>query len=174
MRGRAGLSTLSKRRSPVVRHKNEEKPKHVSKVRTLRPTGGAPPAVVRVRHGSDLMVRQARGYSPGELEQAGLGMGLARRWGLSVDERRRSALEGNVSSLKKWSSQAKKVTVEARVEGEMRTIEKVVEKEIHRAGKEIHRAEKEMKKTGKETVEKIEAPVKKRSKKKTQTKPKTT
>ncbi len=157
-----------------MRHKNEEKPKHVSKVRTLRPTGGAPPAVVRVRHGSDLMVRQARGYSPGELEQAGLGMGLARRWGLSVDERRRSALEGNVSSLKKWSSQAKKVTVEARVEGEMRTIEKVVEKEIHRAGKEIHRAEKEMKKAGKETVEKIEAPVKKRSKKKTQTKPKTT
>jgi len=161
------LSALSKKRSPGTKHKKEEKPKHVPKAKTLRPTGAAPFAVVNARHGGDLVLRQAKGYSPGELEQAGLGIGLVRRWGLSVDGRRRSALDGNVTALKKWGSQARKSNVEARVEGEIRTIEKAVEKEIHKA-------ETEVEKVGKEVVEKVEAPVKRRSKKKVQPKPKTT
>lgn len=168
------MSAPSKRRSSGGKHKKEGEPKRAPGIKTLKPTSAAPFAVVRVRHGSDFMVRQAKGYSPAELEQADLGVGLARRWGLSVDDRRRSALEGNVSALKKWSSQARKKTVEARVEGEIRTIEKVVKKEVHRAEREVHKAEEEIEKAGKEVVEKVEAPVKKRSKKKTQAKPKAT
>ena len=170
------MSSSSKKKSLGASRKKEEKPKHVSRVKILRPAGAAPLAVVTVRHGSRLMSRQAKGYSVREVEQAGLGVRLARKWGLSVDDRRRSALEGNVSSLKKWISQAKKTTTEARVQGEMRAIEKAVEKEVQRAEigfeKEVERAELEVEKIGKEVAEKVEAPVKKRASKKAKPKQK--
>lgn len=146
------------------------------KEKASKPTGAPPTAIVEVRHSGRMMQRQARGYSLGEVAQAGLNFGLVRRWGLLVDDRRRSTLEDNVASLKKWSPQTKKTT-EERVEGEVRKIEMAVEKEVRKAGKEIEKAgkevEKEAKKAGKgvekvekKVVEKVEAPIKKRSKKK--------
>lgn len=158
------MSTRSKKKTPGRRQKKEEKPKR-SVVKVLRPSGIAPFAFVNVRHAGSMMQRRAKGYSPSEIEQAGIGTGLARRWGLSIDDRRRSALEGNVSSLKKWTSQVKRTTVEARAEGEMRAIEKAVEREVHKA-------EREVVEVGKEVVEKVEAPVKKRTRKKSEPKSK--
>ncbi len=149
--------------------KKEAESKRVVKEKAPKPSGTPPTAVVEVRHGRGMTQRQARGFSLGEVAQAGLNFGLARRWGLLVDERRRSTLEGNVASLKKWSSQTKK-TAEERVEGEVRKIEKAVVKEVRKAEKEVEKeakkAEKDVEKVEKEVVEKVEAPIKKRSKKK--------
>jgi ribosomal protein L13E len=157
------LSANSKKKK-VVRKKKEEEPRRVVKEKVARPAGAPPIAIVGVRHGGGLMQRRARGYSPGEVERAGLSLGLARRWGLLVDSRRRGALEGNVASVKKWSSQAKKTTVE-RVEGEVRKIAREVEKEVRKAEEEVEKVEKEV-------VEKVEAPIKKRSKRKAASKSK--
>ncbi len=152
--------------------KKEAEPKRVVKEKVPKPTGASPSAVVEVRHGGRMMQRQASGYSLGEVAQAGLSFGLARRWGLLVDDRRRSALKENVASLKKWSPQTKKTT-EERVEGEVRKIERAVEKEVRKAEKEVVKVEKEVVKVEKEVVEKVEAPIKKRSKKKAIEKSKT-
>jgi ribosomal protein L13E len=163
-------------RKKKVSGKKEAESKRIVKEKASKPTGAPPTAIVEVRHSGRMMQRQARGYSLGEVAQAGLNFGLVRRWGLLVDDRRRSTLEDNVASLKKWSPQTKKTT-EERVEGEVRKIEMAVEKEVRKAGKEIEKAgkevEKEAKKAGKgvekvekKVVEKVEAPIKKRSKKK--------
>lgn len=130
--------------------------------RIMKPAVAPPSALVQVKHDGVMMERRAAGYSLGEAAQAGLDVKLARRWGLRVDDRRRSVLGGNVSSLKKWAAQSKKTT-EGKVEGEVRKIEKAVEKEVHKA-------EKEVKKVEREVVRKVEAPIKKRSKKKEETK----
>jgi ribosomal protein L13E len=152
--------------------KKESESKRVVKEKASKPTGALPSAIVEVRHGGRMVQRQASGYSLREVAQAGLNFGLARKWGLLVDGRRRSALEGNVASLKKWSPQTKKTT-EERVEGELRKIEMVVEEEVRKVEKEaekmekkVEKAEKRVKKVEKELVEKAEAPIKKRSKKK--------
>ena len=157
------MSSPSKKKR--ISRKKETEPKRVVEERAQKPAGAPPFAVVEARHGRRLMHRQARGYSMGEVAQACLDFGLARKWGLLVDDRRRSVLEGNTASLRKWSPLSKKKTVE-RVEGEARKIEKAV-------GKEVRKAEKELEKVEKEIVEKVEAPIKKRSKKKKATKPKT-
>lgn len=133
--------------------------KHAAKEKASKPRGAPPSAIVEVRHGGRMTQRQARGYSPGEVTQTGLGVGLARSWGLLVDQKRRSVLKVNVASLKKWAPATKK-TAEERVEGEVRKIEKA-------AGKEVRKVEKEVEKVEREVVEKVEAPVKKRAKKAT-------
>ena len=145
--------------------KKEAESKHVMKEKAGKPTGAPPSAIVEVRHGERMTQRQARGYSLGEVAQAGLNFGLARRWGLLVDDRRRSALKDNVASLEKWSPQTKRTT-EERVEGEVRKIERAVEKEVRKVEKEVGKVEKKVKKVEKEVVEKVEAPIKKRPKKK--------
>jgi ribosomal protein L13E len=166
------LSSLSRKKS-VSGKKKEVERKRVVEEKAWKPTGTPPPAIVEVRHSGRIMQRQASGYSRGEVEEAGLNFGLARRWGLLVDDRRRSALEGNITSLKKWAPQTKKTT-EKRVEGEVRKIEKVVAMEVRRAEKEVKKAEKEAERVEKEVVGKIEAPIKKRSKKKAAAKSETT
>ncbi len=164
------MSAASKKKR--ISGKKEVESKRVVKEKASKPTGAPPSAIVEVRHGGRTMQRQARGYSLGEVAQAGLDFGLARRWGLLVDDRRRSALEGNVASLKKWSPQTKK-TREERVEGEVRKIERAVEKEVRKAEEEVERVEKKVEKVEKEVVEKVEAPIKKRPKKKAAAKSKT-
>ena len=168
------MSAPSKKKR--VSGKKEAESKRVVKEKASKPTGSPPTATVEVRHSGRTMQRQARGYSLGEVARAGLNFGLARRWGLLVDDRRRSTLKGNVASLKKWSPQTKK-TAEERVEGEVRKIEKAVEKEVHKAEKEVEKVEKkakkEVEKVEKEVVEKVEAPIKKRAKKKAAAKSKT-
>jgi ribosomal protein L13E len=158
------LSSPSKKKR-VSGKKKEEEPKRIVKEKVSKPAGTPPSAIVEARHNGLMMQRRARGYSLGEITQAGLNVGLARRWGLPVDDMRRSALEGNVTSLKKWSSRPKKTT-EEKVEGEVQKIERAVEKEVHKAKKEVEKAKKEVEKVEKEVVEKVEAPAKKRSKKK--------
>lgn len=121
-----------------------------------KPKGAAPTAMVDARHGDLGVHREAGGFSAGEIEAAGIRVSAARKWGVRVDDRRRTVLEGNVSSLKKW---APKRSTEARAEGEARKIEKDIEKDVRKV-------EDELKKVEKEVVEKVEAPVKRRSKKK--------
>ena len=138
--------------------KKEAKSKRVVKEKDSKPTGAPPFATVEVRHGEQTMWRRASGFSRGEVRQAGLSFGLARRWGLLVDDRRRSTLEGNVASLKKWSTGARKTT-EERVEGEVRKVEKAVAREVRKVEKEAEKVEREI-------VKKVEAPIKKRARKK--------
>lgn len=154
------LSAPSKKKR-VSGKKKEAESKRVAKEKAPKPTGTPPSAIVEVRHDGRMIERQARGYSLGEVAQAGLNFGLARRWGLLVDDRRRSTLKSNVASLKKWSPQTKKTT-EERVEGEVQKIERAVKKEVRKAEKEVEKVEK----VEKEVVEKVEAPTKKRAKKK--------
>jgi len=157
------LSAPSKKKR-VSGKKKEAESKRVAKEKAPKPTGTPPSAIVEVRHGGRMMERQARGYSLGEVAQAGLNFGPARRWGLLVDDRRRSTLKSNVASLKKWSPQTKKTT-EERVEGEVQKIERAVKKEVRKAEKEVEKVEKKVEKVEKEVVEKVEAPTKKRAKK---------
>ena len=72
-----------------------------------KPTGGAPKAVVESRHEGEMIEREARGFSPGELGGAGFTLGTASRLGLATDIRRRTVLEKNVESLKSWFSPPK-------------------------------------------------------------------
>lgn len=165
------MSAPSKKKR-VSGKKKEAESKRVVKEQAPKPTGAPPSAIVDVRHGGRMMRRHARGYSLGEVTQAGLNFGLARRWGLLVDDRRRSTLESNVASLKKWSPRTKKTT-EERVEGEAQKIERAVEKEVRKAEKEVVKVEKKVEKVEKEVVEKVKAPVKRRAKKKAAAKSKT-
>lgn len=137
--------------------KKEQEPKITAKKRVARPKTPPPPATVETRHDGKIITRQAGGYSQGELLQAGLNASQARGWGVPVDGRRRSVLDANVASLKKWAPKAEK-GAEARMEGEVKKIEKEVEKEARRVEKEARKVEEEV-------VEKVEAPVKKRVRK---------
>ncbi len=84
--------------------KGEEDPKpvQIGKERAARPKGTQPRAMVSSRHEREMVERQGRGFSIGELKGADLPPLLARRWNLPADSRRRSVLGWNVSSLKKW------------------------------------------------------------------------
>ena len=62
----------------------------------------APWPFVLARHEHAMQEREARGYSRGELESAGLTFVIARRSKVPVDLRRRSVLDGNVARLKEW------------------------------------------------------------------------
>jgi ribosomal protein L13E len=168
------------KKKEVDRKEKVKESERVVKENVPKPTGTPPSPVVEVRHGGVMKRRQASGYSRGEVAQAGLNFGLVRKWGLLVDDRRRSALQDNIAALEKWSPQAKK-TPEERVEGEVRKIERAVEKEVRKVekeakkvGKEVKKAGKEVKKVEKEVVKKVEAPIKKRSKKKVPAKSETT
>jgi ribosomal protein L13E len=166
------LSSPSKKKK--ASGQKDEGPKRTT-VRVSRPVAAPPSPMVEVRHDGEMMEREASGFSLGEVSQAGMAVGLARSWKVIVDPRRRSVLDGNVSSLKKWFAQAKKETVEQRVEGEVRKIERAVAKEARKVEKEMEKGvgkvEKEVEKVEKEVVEKVEAPVKKRQKKKAEPKP---
>jgi ribosomal protein L13E len=159
------LSEPSKKKRASRQKKKEPEPKRAVKEKTPKPIGAPPSAMVEVRHDGRAVQRQASGYSLGEVAEAGLSVGLARDWGVHVDDRRRTVLVGNVASLKKWSPRTKK-TAEARAEGEVKKIEKAVEKEVRKVEKEAKKVEAEAKKVEEEVVEKVEAPIKKRPKKK--------
>ena len=88
----------TKRKAPKAERKEavEEGPKMASE-RTP-----APVPVVLTRHESAMQQRDARGYSLGELESAGIAFIVAKRIRVPLDIRRRSVLEGNVAKLKGW------------------------------------------------------------------------
>jgi Ribosomal protein L13e len=60
----------------------------------------SPKAVVLSRNGIDIIQREGRGFSMGELTSAGLTASVARAAGVMVDVRRRSVLQENVDVAK--------------------------------------------------------------------------
>jgi ribosomal protein L13E len=103
---------LSKKEK-VVKRQPKKKPGTAEKaqpsVREKQTRGPPPLAVVQARHGDGMVERPARGFSMGELGRAEVPYHVARRLGIQLDLRRRSILEGNVSTLKRWYSPPKKV-----------------------------------------------------------------
>ena len=156
----------------------QKKPKAEKKVvpkavvgRPARPAGRAPVATVVARHGQGEVTRPGRGFSVGELSSVALSPHLALRWGVRLDSRRRSVLQGNVDSLKAWVPPAGA----ARREGRVREIEEEVEKVGREIKEEAVRVEKDIVKVEeevKEEAKKAEKAVKRRAgKAKPKTKP---
>ena len=135
------------------------------KPRAKRPrlSGRAPQAMVTARHGVGTLTRPGRGFSIGELSGGGLAPRLAAKWGVSVDFRRRSVLDGNVSSLKAWNTptgmEAEADKDAHAAEREVSKAVKAVEHEVAAAKKETVKAEKAVKKD----VREAEAAVKKKT-----------
>ena len=128
-----------------------------------KPSGRAPLATVETRHGTEMITRPGRGFSLGELSGGGLTPNLAARWGLRIDVRRRSVLDGNVSSLKAWHATGAVAKVEREAKEAEEALEKVgkeIKKEVVAVEKEAVKAEKvikkEAKKAGKAIKEKTE------------------
>ncbi len=115
-----------------------------------RPAGRVPEAMVSSRHGTEMVTRLGRGFSFGELSNAGLAPRLASKWGARVDSRRRSILDGNVDSLKGWVGHT---APPGKAEGRI----KKVEAELTRVGKEVEKEAAEVK----EEVVKVEKAAKK-------------
>ncbi|HKT22520.1 MAG TPA: ribosomal protein L13e, partial [Nitrososphaerales archaeon] len=133
------------------------------RARPARPSGRAPEAMVMSRHGSEMISRHGRGFSLGELGGAGIAPNLAARWGVMVDPRRRSVIEGNVSSLKGWHSHATSgaakrelKAAEAEIEGAVEEIEKGAEAVVKEAAKAEKAVKKEAKRAGGAVKEKVE------------------
>lgn len=148
--------------------------KSASRPKLVKPAGPLPASTVLSRHGNELISRGSRGFSKGEVMGAGLPFHQARRWGLPMDTRRRSVLEGNVATLKNWASLAKPAE---RREGEAKKIEEVivkvekevkkeVKKEAAKVKKEVKKEAKKVEKVEKAAAKKVKAQVKKRTQKK--------
>jgi len=117
-----------------------------------RPAGRTPLAMVTARHGTGTITRPGKGFSPGELAGGGLPPSLAAEWGVKVDKRRRSVLEGNVTILKSWCSSGAKAAVEREakaVEVELKGAGKEAERQAVAAAGEVVKAEKALKKEAK-------------------------
>jgi ribosomal protein L13E len=141
---------LSSKQTKKKAAKAPEPPKEAPK----RPTGKTPEAMVSARHGTEMVTREGRGFSLGELSGAGLAPRLVTSWGARVDYRRRSVIDGNVASLRNWGGHL--VPVKKR-EGRV----KKIEEEIVKAGKEVEKeVEKGLGEVEKEVV-KVEKEVKK-------------
>ncbi len=135
-----------------------------------KPAAPLPSPSVLSRHEGSMVERSSRGFSYGEVQGSGMAVVTARNWGVPLDTRRRSVLEGNVHALKGWYSKSKGASEAKKVEAELvkigREAEGEVRKGVAKARKEAVRAEKEVEKLEKEAVEKVEAPIKKRRAKK--------
>ncbi len=105
--------------------------------------------MVQARHGTGFVTRPGKGFSHGELSGAGLSYGLASRWGLPVDVRRRSVLGGNTSSLRRWGAHSglepRPESRTKRAEKELEKVEKGVKKEAVKAKEGVVKAEKVVK-----------------------------
>jgi ribosomal protein L13E len=144
-----GVKKEAKKLEEAVERRTERKPRAA----VARPTGHAPQAMVMARHGTGMIARPGRGFSLGELSGVGLAPRLAFRWGVMVDPRRRSVIQGNVDSLRGWSSHPGAVgrieTEARRVEEELVEVGKEAEREVAVAEKEAVKAAKAVKKEAK-------------------------
>ncbi|MDG6902520.1 MAG: ribosomal protein L13e [Nitrososphaerota archaeon] len=133
---------------------------------SVKPKGKAPEPAVLTRHETWMIARRGKGFSLGELAGAGITPRAALRWGVSVDHRRRSVIEGNVSALKHWNSRP---SVAKSAETKTVELAEEVEGEAAAIVKEAEKAEKALKKESKKAAtavkEKVEKP-KARQKKK--------
>ena len=135
------------------------------KVHHPRPPGRIPLAVVTARHGTGTITRQGKGFSPGELAGGGLSPSLAAEWGVRVDGRRRSILEGNVTALKSWHSSGAKSAVEREakaLEVELKGAGEEAEREVIVVAQEVVKAEKAVKKGAKKGEKAVKEKVEKR------------
>ncbi len=94
------MSEKAKKKAKVA-PKKDQKP---ARLEIKRPSGRVPTANVSSRKGTLIVLRGGKGFSRGELIGAELPFDLAGKWGVPRDVRRRSVLEPNVGSLKKWFS----------------------------------------------------------------------
>jgi len=160
------LSSRQRKKKPEATSKPAKSPKQPP----MLPRGRPPEAVVVARRGTGVVTRQGRGFSVEEVSGAGLTLGLASRWGLRVDPRRRSVLETNVNSLKRWGSHrapVKKLEGRVRkVEEELVKAEKEVKKEAAEVEKEAAKVEKEVKKGARRAEKAVRARAKPKTKKK--------
>ena len=92
---------MSEKRKKGKPESRKAEPKRVRSV-LAKPKGSIPSALVNSRHDITMVERAGKGFSMGELADASLPPRMARRWGVSTDPRRRSVLEQNVQTLKKW------------------------------------------------------------------------
>ncbi len=97
-----------RRAAPRKKEVEAEEAKTKAAEKAEKPVGRIPFPLVRSRHGIASIERRARGFSEGELKEAGLAAPLARAWGVPTDVRRRSVLEANVAAVKKWFTPPKK------------------------------------------------------------------
>ncbi len=143
---------------PKKSRAGKEEPK-AARVPPPRPAGKTPVALVTARHVTGVVPREGRGFSAGELEGAGIPSRLASRWGVRLDIRRRSVIQGNVDSLKNWGSHLSAVR---RPEGRAKVVEEEAEKAgkkvkqgAAKAGREIKRGAEEMEKEAAEAEEDV-------------------
>ena len=106
------------------------------KAKAPGPAGKAPTASVLSRHGAEMITREGRGFSLGELSGAGLTPRRATEWGARIDYRRRSVIESNVGALKGWAARPAPAA-KARTEPEKvgRALESVGEEAVREAEK---------------------------------------
>lgn len=153
--------------------KKQKETRSKAKSQTLvKPAGPVPQPLVMTRHEREMKERRGKGFSWGELGAAGINHATAMNWGLSIDPRRRSVLDGNVAAVKTWASHAKSKKAESEVSKAEREVKKVeeevkegaaeVKKEVSKAAKKV---EKKASKVAKE-AEKAAAKAKPRAKKK--------
>ncbi|MDG6913899.1 MAG: ribosomal protein L13e [Nitrososphaerota archaeon] len=121
-----------------------------AKPQAKAPAGKAPVPSVLSRHGTEMIKREGKGFSVGELSSAGLAPGEAARWGARVDYRRRSVIESNVSALKGWAaSPAAAPKSEGEPEKAGRALERAgeeVAREAEKAGKAVKKEAKRVEK----------------------------
>lgn len=112
-----------------------------------RPSGRPPVAMVSSRHGTEMIEREGRGFSLGELQKAGWEPRPAREWGYRIDPRRRSVLDSNVSAL---TARSATLVPRKKAEGEIREdikrVEEAIEKEAEELKEEVVKVEKAAKK----------------------------
>jgi ribosomal protein L13E len=103
------LSSKTKKAKPARKKKEAAtKAPKVEGRKIAKPTGRVPGAVVSARHDFSMVDRPGKGFSRRELSDGGLPLGLALKWGVPVDLRRRSMIQANVAAVKKWYAQPRK------------------------------------------------------------------
>ena len=133
-KGRAKPAAKKKAKAHLkAKEEKVEEPKPVVKIEP------SPQATVLVRHERSMQERRGKGFSSGELSGAGMSMLIARSLRVPTDSRRRSTLDGNVSTLKAWYKPApKKPSVP-------KTEKPKAEKPAKKKAKKSKKAEKEKK-----------------------------
>jgi ribosomal protein L13E len=127
-----------------------------------RPSGRVPVAMVNARHRTGTITRPGKGFSMGELSQGGLAPRLAATWGVKVDVRRRSVLDGNVGALKSWHAKGTTAAVEREAkaaEEELKEVGEEAEREVKIAAEEVVKAGKAVKKEAKKAEKAVKRKV---------------
>lgn len=149
-----------KREARKVAKSVEGKKKSRPRALSDRPLGRAPTAMVTTRHGTGMVSREGRGFSFGELSGAGVAFGHAKDWGLMVDRRRRSVIEGNVNSLKGWSSHRGPAPTAVqgvkKAESLLEAAARDLEKGAVEVAEEAEKVVKEVEKETKDAVKRVE------------------